>query len=53
MYRIEEINLMPNMTSTTLKTNGKVLFDDYLMKIGLNVFGFTQTQSHVISITAQ
>ena len=52
MYKIEEINLMPHIAST-LKANGKVLSGDYLMKVGLDVFGFAQTRSHVISITAQ
>lgn len=52
MYKIEEINLMPH-TASTLKANGKVLSGDYLMKVGLDVFGFAQTRSHVISITAQ
>ncbi len=52
MYKVEEINLMPN-TASTLKADGKLLSGDYLMKVGLEVFGFTQAQSHVISITAQ
>ena len=38
MYKIEEINLMPH-TASTLKANGKVLSGDYLMKVGLDVFG--------------
>ena len=52
MYRVEEINLMPGVEST-LKANGKVYSGDYLMKVGLDVFGFAATQSHVIEFTAQ
>lgn len=52
MYKVEEINLMPGVTST-LDVNGKVFSGDYLMKVGLNVFGFAATQSHVIELTAQ
>lgn len=51
MYRVEEINLMPSASS--LKDNGKVYSGDYLMKVGLEVFGFASTQSHVIELTAQ
>ena len=51
-YKVEEINLMPDMKST-LEANGKVFSGDYLMKVGLNVFGFAQTQSHVLELTAQ
>lgn len=49
-YKIEEINLMPE-ASSTLPENGKVLSGDYLMKIGLNVFGFKSMQSHVVELT--
>ena len=52
MYRVEEINLMPGVEST-LKANGKVYSGDYLMKVGLDVFGFAATQSHVVEFTAQ
>lgn len=52
MYRVEEINLMPGTTST-LKAHGMVCSGDYLMKVGLDVFGFAATQSHVIELTAQ
>lgn len=51
-YKVEEINLMPD-TKSTLAANGKVFSGDYLMKVGLNVFGFAQTQSHVLELTAQ
>ncbi len=52
MYKIEEINLMPGIQST-LKQNGQVFSGDFLMKVGLEVFGFTPKQSHVIELTAQ
>ena len=51
-YKVEEINLMPD-TKSTLEANGKVFSGDYLMKVGLNVFGFAQTQSHVLELTDQ
>lgn len=50
-YRIKEINLMPG-TLSTLEANGKIFSGDYLMKAGIDVFGFQQTQSHVIELTA-
>ena len=52
MYKVEEINLMPSATSR-LAANGKVLSGDYLMKVGLSVFGLSKLQSHVIELTAQ
>ncbi|MDY3267072.1 MAG: alpha-galactosidase [Phocaeicola sp.] len=52
MYKIEEINLMPN-TKSRLSANGKIYSGDFLMKVGLEVFGLAQTQSHVIEISAQ
>lgn len=51
-YKVEEINLMPSVTSK-LGADGKVFSGDYLMKVGLNVFGLATTQSHVIEFTAQ
>lgn len=51
-YKVEEINLMPS-TNSKLDANGKVYSGDYLMKAGLNVFGFVPTQSYVIELTAQ
>ena len=51
MYKVEEINLMPGVAST-LEANGKVFSGDYLMKVGLNVFGYAATQSHVIELSA-
>lgn len=50
-YKVEEINLMPDVEST-LPANGKELSGDYLMKVGLDVLGFTPMRSHVIEITA-
>lgn len=50
-YKVEEINLMPEVEST-LPANDKVLSGDYLMKVGLDVLGFTAMRSHVIEITA-
>lgn len=52
MYKVEEINLMPGVKSV-LKANGKVLSGDYLMKIGLEVFGFKPLHSCVIELTEQ
>ena len=59
MYKVEEINLMPGVASnlmpgvaSTLEANGKVFSGDYLMKVGLNVFGYAATQSHVIELSA-
>ena len=33
--------------------DGKLYSGDYLMQVGLQVFGFAQTRSHVIELTAQ
>lgn len=52
MYKVEEINLMPSATSR-LASNGKVYSGDYLMKVGLDVFGGASMRSHVIEFTAQ
>ena len=49
-YRIEEINLMPGQKSR-LNGNGEVFSGDYLMKIGLEAFTATRTNSRVIEIT--
>ena len=51
-YLVKEINLMPGVSSS-LKANGKVYWGDYLMKVGLDVFGFQQMQSRVIEFVAQ
>ena len=52
MYKVEEINLMPG-TQSALKANGKIYSGDYLMKVGLDVFGYAPTQSRVVELTAQ
>ena len=50
--RIEEINLMPGVASA-LPANGKELSGDYLMKVGLDVLGFTpMRESRGIELTA-
>ena len=51
-YKVTEINLMPSATSR-LAADGKVYSGDYLMKVGLDVFGFTPLQSCVVELTAQ
>ncbi len=51
MYKVEEINLMPG-TESALECNGKVFSGDWLMKVGLDVFGFAHEQSHVLAVTA-
>lgn len=52
MYRVKEINRMPGAAST-LKADGKVYSGDYLMKIGLDVFGFQPMQSRVIELSVE
>jgi len=42
-YKVEEINLMPGVDSA-LKSNGQTYTGDYLMKVGIEVFGFAATQ---------
>lgn len=51
-YKVTEINLMPSAASR-LAADGKVYSGDYLMKVGLDVFGFTPLQSCVVELTAQ
>ena len=51
-YRVKEINLMPNAKSN-LNANDKVLSGDYLMKVGINAFTNSQTNSRVIELTAE
>ena len=50
-YKVEEINLMPGVDSA-LKSNGQTYTGDYLMKVGIEVFGSAATQSHVLELTA-
>ena len=52
LYKVEEINLMPG-TASALSAHGQVFSGDYLMKVGLEVFGAISLQSHVIQLTAQ
>ncbi|MBW0022413.1 alpha-galactosidase [Segatella copri] len=47
VYTIKETNLMPGKESD-LECNGKQYSGDYLMKVGLNVFGQTDGTSHVL-----
>ena len=49
-YKVKEINLMPNKKSN-LGAHEKTYSGDYLMKIGLDVFGFRPMQSHVVELT--
>lgn len=51
-YKVKEINLMPNKTSTWAG-NDKIYSGDYLMKVGLDVFTDRRMNSHVIKIEAQ
>lgn len=51
-YLVKEINLMPG-TQSEKEFDGKVFSGDYLMKVGLEVCGFTPLQSHVIKCTVQ
>ena len=51
-YLVKEINLMPG-TQSEKEFDGKVFSGDYLMKVGLEVCGFTPLQSHVIECTVQ
>ncbi|MCL2561921.1 MAG: alpha-galactosidase [Rikenellaceae bacterium] len=52
MYLIEEINMMPGQRST-FAGNGKVFSGDYLMRVGLPLFGRAHLRSRVLEITAQ
>jgi alpha-galactosidase len=51
-YKVEEINLMPGNISP-LGSNGKTYTGDYLMKVGLNLFSTTKTNSHIIEISRE
>ena len=46
-YTVKEINLMPG-TKSAMKADGKTFTGDYLMKVGLDVFGFAALQSRVV-----
>ena len=47
-----KINLMPGRKSN-LSGNEKIFSGDYLMKIGLNAFTTSQTNSRVIELVAE
>ena len=51
-YKVEEVNLMPGVSST-LASNGQVYTGDYLMKVGLEVFTINSMSSRVVRLTAQ
>ena len=50
-YKVTEINLMPGVKSD-MKNNEEVFSGDFLMKYGLDVFGFRMMTSRVVEITA-
>ena len=52
MYKVEEINLMPE-TRSRLRNNGSIYSGDYLMKVGLNVLTTTKLNSKIIEISQQ
>ena len=52
MYKVKEINLMPNSKSD-LAANEKTYSGDYLMKVGMNAFTTNQAFSRVIELTAE
>jgi len=51
MYKVKEINLMPNSKSS-LAANEKTYSSDYLMKVGIDAFTTNQAFSRVIELTA-
>lgn len=52
IYKVEEINLMPGSVSR-LPANGKTFSGDYLMKVGLQVFGGAHLRSKVIELSEE
>ena len=48
-YTLTEVNLKPGKTST-LKCNGKTYSGDYLMKVGIDAFGYKDGVSHVVEL---
>lgn len=46
-YTVRETNLMPG-AKPSLKAEGKTFTGDYLMKVGLDVFGFAAMQSRIV-----
>ena len=51
-YLVKEINLMPG-TESKFAQNDRVFTGDYLMKVGLDVFTYSQNTSMVIELTAE
>lgn len=51
-YKAEEINLRPG-ASSSLSCHGKTYSGDYLMKVGLPLFGSGHTVSRVVELTEQ
>ena len=51
MYKVKEINLMPNSKSS-LAANEKTYSSEYLMKVGIDAFTTNQAFSRVIELTA-
>ena len=52
MYKVKEINLMPNSKSN-LAANENTYSGDYLMKVGIHAFTTNQAFSRVIELTAE
>ena len=52
MYKVKELNLMPNKKSN-LDANEKTYSGDYLMKVGIHAFTTNQAFSRVIELTAE
>ena len=52
MYKVKEINLMPNKKSS-LSANEQTYSGDYLMKVGIHAFTTNQAFSRVIELTAE
>lgn len=52
MYRIKEINMMPE-TSSSLSCHGQLYSGEYLMNVGLTVFSTQSLQSRVIELVAE
>ena len=48
-YTLTEVNLKPGKTSS-LRCNGKTYSGDYLMKVGIDVFGYKDGVSHVVEL---
>lgn len=51
-YTLTEVNLKPGKTSS-LRCNGKTYSGDYLMKVGIDVFGYKDGVSHVLELKIQ